>query len=174
MDRAETRGSFFSPAKPRRADGESRQQGGRHVQCHRQGLRCAGLHELRLMKATPHVAQNTNGRRSAIDGRTTRHSDYAGQPAHPQAHLGGGSDGSRRSPDRRRRSCAVAIASDGPSPSTTATRLSSRPNVILLQQMGYSACAPSSTVMQEGAALRADDRTWSVQTATSIRKGSAA
>jgi len=29
-------------------------------------------------------------------------------------------------------------------------------------------------VMQEGAALRADDRTWSVQTATSIRKGSAA
>lgn len=29
------------------------------------------------MKATLHVAQNTNGRRSAIDGRTTRHSDYA-------------------------------------------------------------------------------------------------
>ena len=26
---------------------------------------------------TPHVAQNTNGRRSAIDGRTTRHSGYA-------------------------------------------------------------------------------------------------
>lgn len=36
--------------------------------------------------------------------------------------------------------------------------------------MGYSACAPSSMVKQEGAALRADDRTWSVQTATSIRK----
>lgn len=29
------------------------------------------------MKVTLHVAQNTNGRRSAIDGRTTRHSDYA-------------------------------------------------------------------------------------------------
>ena len=26
---------------------------------------------------TPHVAQNTNGRRSAIDGRTTRHPGYA-------------------------------------------------------------------------------------------------
>jgi transposase len=26
---------------------------------------------------TPHVAQNTNGRRSAIDGRTTRHAGYA-------------------------------------------------------------------------------------------------
>ncbi len=26
---------------------------------------------------TPHVAQNTNGRRSAIDGRTTRHTGYA-------------------------------------------------------------------------------------------------
>ncbi len=26
---------------------------------------------------TPHVAQNTNGRSSAIDGRTTRHSGYA-------------------------------------------------------------------------------------------------
>jgi len=29
------------------------------------------------MKVTPHVAQNTNGRSSAIDGRTTRHSGYA-------------------------------------------------------------------------------------------------
>lgn len=28
---------------------------------------------LRSMKVTPHVAQNTNGRRSAIDRRTTRH-----------------------------------------------------------------------------------------------------
>ena len=26
---------------------------------------------------TPHVAQHTNGRRSAIDGRTTRHPGYA-------------------------------------------------------------------------------------------------
>jgi transposase len=32
--------------------------------------------ELRQMNITPHVAQNTNGRRSAIDGRTTRHPGY--------------------------------------------------------------------------------------------------
>lgn len=31
---------------------------------------------LRLLKTTPHVAQNTSGRRSAVDGRTTAHSDY--------------------------------------------------------------------------------------------------
>ena len=35
------------------------------------------VNELRAMKVTPHVTQNTNGRRSAIDGRTTRHSGYA-------------------------------------------------------------------------------------------------
>jgi transposase len=33
--------------------------------------------ETRNMKATPHVAQNNKGRRSAIDGRTTRHAGYA-------------------------------------------------------------------------------------------------
>ena len=32
---------------------------------------------LRNIGATPHVAQHTNGRRSAIDGRTTRHAGYA-------------------------------------------------------------------------------------------------
>jgi transposase len=32
---------------------------------------------LRAMGVTPHVAQNLSGRRSAIDGRTTRHSGYA-------------------------------------------------------------------------------------------------
>ena len=35
------------------------------------------VNELRSMNATPHVAQNTNGRTSAIDGRTTRHAGYA-------------------------------------------------------------------------------------------------
>ena len=35
------------------------------------------VNELRSMKVRPHVAQNTNGRRSAIDGRTTRHASYA-------------------------------------------------------------------------------------------------
>jgi transposase len=33
--------------------------------------------ELRERAVTPHVAQNTSGRRSAIDGRTTRHAGYA-------------------------------------------------------------------------------------------------
>ena len=32
---------------------------------------------MRGMKAVPHVAQNCQGRRSAIDGRTTRHPGYA-------------------------------------------------------------------------------------------------
>ena len=31
------------------------------------------VHELRELRVTPHVAQNTTGRSSAIDGRTTRH-----------------------------------------------------------------------------------------------------
>jgi transposase len=35
------------------------------------------INELRSMNVTPHVAQNTSGRRSAIDGRTTRHDGYA-------------------------------------------------------------------------------------------------
>lgn len=35
------------------------------------------VNELRAMRVTPHVAQNTSGRRSAIDGRTTRHGSYA-------------------------------------------------------------------------------------------------
>ena len=34
------------------------------------------VNELRAMRVTPHVAQNTAGRRSAIDGRTTRHPGY--------------------------------------------------------------------------------------------------
>ena len=35
------------------------------------------VNELRSMNATPHVARNTSGRTSAIDGRTTRHAGYA-------------------------------------------------------------------------------------------------
>ncbi len=34
------------------------------------------INELRSMKVTPHVAQNTSGRSSAIDRRTTRHGGY--------------------------------------------------------------------------------------------------
>src|SRR5262245_22609791 len=33
--------------------------------------------DLRELNVTPHVAQNTTNRRSAIDGRTTRHPGYA-------------------------------------------------------------------------------------------------
>jgi len=33
--------------------------------------------DLRALNVTPHIAQNTSGRRSAIDGRTTRHPGYA-------------------------------------------------------------------------------------------------
>jgi len=33
--------------------------------------------DLRALNVTPHVAQNTTNRRSAIDGRTTRHPGYA-------------------------------------------------------------------------------------------------
>ncbi len=32
---------------------------------------------MRRLGVTPHVAQHTNGRRSAIDARTTRHTGYA-------------------------------------------------------------------------------------------------
>lgn len=37
----------------------------------------AFVRALREREVTPHVAQNTSGRRSAIDGRTTRHAGYA-------------------------------------------------------------------------------------------------
>jgi transposase len=35
------------------------------------------VEQARALKVTPHVAQNNKGRRSAIDGRTTRHAGYA-------------------------------------------------------------------------------------------------
>lgn len=35
------------------------------------------VEELRTLNIRPHVAQNTSRRRSAIDGRTTRHAGYA-------------------------------------------------------------------------------------------------
>jgi len=38
---------------------------------------CDFVAEMRRLGVTPHVAQNTKGRRSAIDGRTTRHAGYA-------------------------------------------------------------------------------------------------
>ena len=35
------------------------------------------VQDVRARRVTPHVAQNTSGRRSTIDGRTTRHPGYA-------------------------------------------------------------------------------------------------
>lgn len=46
------------------------------------------VEELRTLNVRPHVAQNTNRRRSAIDGRTTRHPGCRIHP-YPQAHRGG-------------------------------------------------------------------------------------
>ncbi len=34
------------------------------------------IRDRRALELTPHVAQNQRGRRSAIDGRTTRHPGY--------------------------------------------------------------------------------------------------
>ena len=43
---------------------------------------------MRLMEATPHVAQNTTRRRSRIDARTTRHAGYAVRPGEAEADRG--------------------------------------------------------------------------------------
>jgi len=51
---------------------------------------------------TPHVAQNTNGRRSAVDDRITRHPGYVISQRHPQTRRGGlrlGQDGGRPAQD---------------------------------------------------------------------------
>ena len=56
------------------------------------------VNELRSMKVTPHVAQNTSGRSSAIDGRTTRHAGYAVSSA-SASESKKPSVGSRWSPD---------------------------------------------------------------------------
>jgi hypothetical protein len=37
---------------------------------------CDFVREIREMNSTPHVAQNTSGRGSPIDGRRTRHAGY--------------------------------------------------------------------------------------------------
>ena len=37
----------------------------------------AFLADMRALNVTPHIAQNISGRRSAVDGRTTRHAGYA-------------------------------------------------------------------------------------------------
>ena len=42
----------------------------------RQGLRHGFVADMRALNVTPHVAKNTTGRRSAIDGRTIRHAGH--------------------------------------------------------------------------------------------------
>jgi len=46
------------------------------------------VEELRMLKARPHVAQNTKGRRSAIDRRTMRHPRLRRQAEQPPAQDG--------------------------------------------------------------------------------------
>src|SRR4051812_453940 len=74
------------------------------------------VNELRSMRVTPHVAQNTSGRRSAIDGRTTQHRGYA-VSQRIRKRIEEAFAGSRSWPGRRRPGSAAAIVSDGPSPS---------------------------------------------------------
>ncbi len=69
------------------------------------------------MNATPHVAQNTNGRSSAIDGRTTRHAGYAVSQRIRETDRGSFRLDGRRSAGRSRPSSADATASVGTSPS---------------------------------------------------------
>ena len=57
------------------------------------------VNELRSMNATPHVAQNANGRSSAVDGRTTCHVGYAVSQASRHGAL------ARRIPEGRRTDC---------------------------------------------------------------------
>ena len=65
------------------------------------------VNELRSMNVTPHVAQNTSRRRSAIDRRTTRHPGY-GVSQRIRSGSRKGSAGSRRWPGSCvRPSCAA-------------------------------------------------------------------
>ncbi len=72
--------------------------------------------ELRSMNVTPHVARNNAGRRSALDGRTTRHTGYAvSQRIRKRIEEGFGWARSSRSCAPS--GCAAASASKWPSPS---------------------------------------------------------
>ena len=66
----------------RAGGGESNDQGGGagrpgHPRADKAYDAAGHVANLRRLGVTPHVAQNTSGRRSAIDGRTTRHQGYA-------------------------------------------------------------------------------------------------
>lgn len=68
------------------------------------------VNELRSITVTPHVAQNMGVRSSAIDGRTTRHGDYADSQRIRKRWI-------KVVADQHQTSSAVATVSDGPSPS---------------------------------------------------------
>jgi transposase len=72
--------------------------------------------ELREINVTPHVAQNTKGRRSAIDGRTTRHSGYA-VSLRIRKRIEEAFGWARRLPGCARRAIAGCPRSTGSSPS---------------------------------------------------------
>ena len=69
------------------------------------------VNELRSMKVRAHVAQNTSGRRSAIDGRTTRHAGY-GISQRIRKRIEEGSAGPRRWPASARPGSEGATASE--------------------------------------------------------------
>ncbi len=73
---------------------------------------------LRAIGVTPHVAQHTSGRRSAIDGRTTRHASLCDQRARVQADRGAvwldqGRDRPAQDPASRATPCRLDRHSDG-------------------------------------------------------------
>ena len=68
--------------------------------------------DLRQHNVTPHVAQNTTNRRSAIDGRTTRHPGYA-VSGRVRKRIEEVSAGPRRSPVSARPVIAVWPVSAG-------------------------------------------------------------
>jgi hypothetical protein len=72
---------------------------------------------LRALNATPHVAQNTSGRRSAIDRRTTRHPGYALSQRARKRIEEACSAGSRRWRSCAGRGTAARTGSAGSSPS---------------------------------------------------------
>jgi hypothetical protein len=74
------------------------------------------VEELRTLNVRPHVAQNTSGRRSAIDKRTTRHPGYA-KSQRIRKRIEEAFGWSRRSPGCARRSSGAGRRSPGPSPS---------------------------------------------------------
>ena len=74
------------------------------------------VRELRERRVTPHIAQNTSRRRSAIDRRTTRHEGYA-QSQRARKRIEEAFGGSRRLPGRPAPACAVSSGCAGRSPS---------------------------------------------------------